>query len=542
MTMQQHASRFVQVHRDDCTGLVLVALVGAIIYGWVASYNVTVTGFTDAMEYLFMADFYREALLGNGAGEAAAHYRTTRFPPVFPLILAIFGAGTDEQHAANIVACTIAVLAALSVWWWVRIDRDSSLAATMVAVGLLLYPMYFLINLFPVSEPLSILLLACCFALLSTPQPSRSRVLAAACIVGIAPLARTATLPLLVAFIIWLGLTRQHSLRQMALPLSAAFAPLLVWLAYRSTLSSDSYLEHLTLELMVKELGGWPNALWVQPQRLFLAAVDNWAGNTSTWISITVTAVISLLAATGCAIRLLRNRLDAWFLAGYVAMILIWPYPYELGRFLVVVYPMILLCCLTSLDSLREAAIRWRRWDVGGSGHAALVLLVMAASASTILVFSQRAMLPVDDALLGDKREPIFFRIDSDKNALWAADVYARMRNLAAVAGKQVPEGECVYSTIPQLLQLHGSLRSVLYPLGLEGTESAEDELQDCNYFVIVAMVAAQLDLRELYPWQSLVGWTDMLLKSEFELDGESGLAAALLVRSKKLHPDLPED
>ena len=41
-----------------------LSLAGFAIYGWIAAYKITVGGFTDPMDYLFMAEFYRAFLYG----------------------------------------------------------------------------------------------------------------------------------------------------------------------------------------------------------------------------------------------------------------------------------------------------------------------------------------------------------------------------------------------------------------------------------------------------------------------------------------------
>lgn len=521
-------------HRGaDWTSFGLVLAIGSLIYGWIAAHAYTVSAFSDPMDYMFMADFYKKYLYGGAIDQAAQYYRSSRYPPIFPMLLGAFGAGSDEIHRACIISNVMAVLAGLAVWWWIRVERKDAWVAGFIALALFLYPSYFLLNLFPLSEPLAMALMACVFAVLATPTLGRSRLLVAGLLIGIAPLARTALLPLIPAFVLWLTIRRPVAWRHMLLPVAAAVAPIAVWMVYRSALKADSYMASLTPELIVAELGGWPDALWVQPTRMFAAWVDNW-GVFANPLTASVSGFLALMSAIGCVYRLRANKIDAWFLAGYIAMILVWPYPDELGRFLIVVYPCLLLCCITAAAEL--TVFLHSRWpplspNAAIMGVAGAVLL---ATAPTAALYARRASLPVDAELLGDKREPVFFRAETDEDALFTAEVYGRIRLLAAAIADYVPPGQCVYAIPPQLVTLYGKVPALLYPKDLVGDPEAESKLPYCDFFFLGGVGATQLDLPALYPWQALTGWTEPVLTSEISRDGETSLAAALLKRSSR--------
>lgn len=519
--------------RADWTSFGLVLAIGSLIYGWIAAHAYTVSAFSDPMDYMFMADFYKKYLYGGSIDQAAQYYRSSRYPPIFPMLLGVFGAGSDEIHRACIVSNVTAVLAGLAVWWWIRVERRDAWTAGFIALALFLYPSYFLLNMFPLSEPLAMAIMACVLAVLAAPDPERSRLLVGGLLIGIAPLARTALLPLIPAFFLWLAIRRPVAWRHMLPPVLAAITPMVAWLAYRSLLKADSYAASLTSDLILTALGGWPDALWVQPTRLFAAWVDNW-GAFANPLTLAISAFLGVMSAIGCVVRMRSNKIDAWFLAGYIAMILVWPYPDELGRFLIVAYPCLLLCSLSAATTL-AGLTRARLPAVSARAVTILVAgAVTLGTAPTAAQFAWRAALPVDPELLGDKREPAFFRVETDEDALFTAEVYGRIRLLAAEVRDHVPPGQCVYAIPPQLITLYSGVRAYLYPHDLPDDPEAEDKLRYCDYFFLSGVGATQLDLPPLYPWQALTGWTEPVLTSEISRDGETSLAAALLKRSSR--------
>lgn len=506
--------------------MAVVVAVGLLIYGWVAADSGDSFGFSDSVEYLFMADFYRAWLYGGDIQEFALHYGASRFPPVFPLLLASFGAGSAHPAWANTVSCAVAIVAPLGVWQWIRRDETQGRYGAWIAAALLFYPAYFLLNLNVVSEPLAMGLLAWSFALFAPKELTRSRLMFASMLIGIALLARTALLPAIPALLLWMWRRERVSLRWQAMALALASAPLILWFAYRATLKAESYLDSLTWAGVLASAGSWPDMLWVLPGRLVAAIVNNWGIGPAALAILTSTLLIAL-AALGVVIRLRRNDLDAWFLCGYIAMISIWPYPEELGRFLVVVYPCILLSALSAAKAL-DAWIAARR---GTNGSRAIQLgfvgMVTLTTIATAAVFAARAAVPVDEEFLGEKREAFFFLAATPDTALRQAEIIARARLLAESLSEQMPQGSCAYSVFPGFVKLHGKTQSIPYPAGIRDRAAAKARLTRCDYY----FQAGFGTVRGAVPNAFFEGWTRPVLVSNMESSAGPLTAAALLVR-----------
>lgn len=520
-------SKIPQLTYGATTWLLLALLFGGLAYGWIAAWAGNSSGFSDAIDYLFMADFYHEWLQGEPSKAAIEHYRSTRFPPAFPFLLALAGGGSANISQAILVSCIIAITTAACFGIWARAElRENKLTAWM-ALMLLWYPAYFLLNLNVVSEPMAMLML-CLIFILAGLHASPSITLTIALLIGLSPLVRTATLPLLPAFAIWLGWRRQITLGWKILAVVISTVPFLLWSMYRRALGADSYTDSLRPARILETMGGWPDALWVLPQRFFSGLAGNWESAQSAFAF--AATLLLMMAFAGLVLRLRRNALDAWFLIGYIVMIMIWPYPDETSRFLVVVYPILLLHAVVAanwLDGRMHA--RWRT-----PRHLILKILVLSitlASAAAMLRFADRAAVPMDAALLSDKRESYFFRAKTDAGAQAAAEVVGRARLLAAESARVVPEPACIYTDFPQFVALYSGRHAVPFPAKLGDPERAQRLLRKCDYFLLAGFSGAQTRRGKLYPHRALQGWTRPVLISTMLHAGKVNTAAVLLER-----------
>lgn len=511
--------------------LCLVLVAGLLIYGWVAWRGDAVIGFSDSIDYLLMADFYHGWLRGEYPAQASAVFRGTRFPPLFPLILGVFGGGTHNQHAAYITSSGLVIASALCLWWWIFADTASRTKASFVALATLTYPGFFLLALLPVSEPLCIAMMAMAFALLSQRELTTSRLVTAAMIIGMSVLARTAMLALLIALPCWLATRRDFSWQKFWLPTALAWAPATLWFLYRYWLGADSYTNRITPDAMSEKLGGFPELLWLQPYRLFDAAVSNWGAASDSLFLTLSTALITLLAIIGCIVRLRDNKLDAWFLPAYIGMILLWPFPFELPRFLVVIFPCVLICVISAADKVTRAIQLRRPQFSQHAGIGSVIALIALCAIPTHLKYFHRATLPIDEALSPHVREAYFFEAKTDEEAIRAAEVATRFIALAKHLREVMADDECVYSTVSKMVSLYGGVPSLDYPFDLKDVDDARSRLIDCHFFLLISLEVATFDVPPMYPINLMSGWVDPVLVSKMNIAGQELIAVALLER-----------
>jgi hypothetical protein len=511
-------------------GGLLAGALAIVVYGWIGLFDHSVMAFSDAMDYLILADFYRGPPSGNEGELLRVLYAQSRYPPIFPLLLAAVDAGGDAQHRAALLGSIIAVLAVFASAWWTYREYRSASTAIVVAVALTLYPAYFLLNLYPVTEPLMMALLAVVFALLAQDSRGPGARLLAAAIAGLLPLVRMAALPIIPVFIAWLLLHHRRERREVGLLVVVALLPTLAWQAYRSLLGAELYTEQIALGVILGELGGWPDLLWLQAGRFWDAALENFRGESAPAQQVLLGWLL-VLALIGWLRALRRRAVHAGFLVVYLGMIYVWPYPAEIGRLLVVIHPLLIVyaCVGASAIASRIAALPAPRAQP--VSRTVVVLLLAALSGPAVMRFSERAALPVPAHVRQDQREALYFIADTNENAVRIAHDYAAIRELVSELGQRVPRGNCVFMTPPQLVMLNARVPASPYPPGLVDPEQGQAALAGCDYFVLSAIASRQANYPPFYPWQALQGWTETVTMREVSLDGRTSLAIELLRR-----------
>ena len=517
--------------------LALIAAIASCIYGWIAIGGLGIIGFSDSADYLFYADFYRGHFASNVSAEAVEFYRTTRFPPLLPFLLAIAGGGTDALDRAQWTACAITLCMFPMVWLWARRETQHAAAAAIITLLVAISPGLFLLTLNPVSEPLAMGLTCLALFLAAKTKPSADTYLLVALVAGISTLARSANIALIVAIPIWLYLQRIHR-RQATIATAVAFAPFVAWLLYRKTVpGADYYSSGLTLGGAAERLGGWPDLIYLQPWRLITGVAKN-LDNTPGVVSFALVIVLLVCAAIGWLRRLRAGRLDAIFVALYVALILVWPYPREATRFMTFLLPFLFLYAFEGIRRAMSRVPAFRSNDVAASS--ALFFVFVVVSAATIFRFVELATQPVDPELRGEQREQMYFAGADRATALRTAESSARVRLIARETGRIVPNEDCVYTNLPYVLQIHGGVKAVLFPTKLIPNVDPAAQLARCDYFFVAGLdnrVAMQGPFHLL---DELRGWTSTLLVSETRNNDRDVMVAALLKRDEGPASRLP--
>src|SRR5581483_6687330 len=103
----------------------------------------------DPLDYLMMARHYapywpHDAVLAQFAAQS-------RFPPLYPLILAFTG-GAANFYAAHEITTALLFLAVVALYAWLRIERVASAGAAAIALLTLLLPSTWLLALSTQSE------------------------------------------------------------------------------------------------------------------------------------------------------------------------------------------------------------------------------------------------------------------------------------------------------------------------------------------------------------------------------------------------------
>ena len=300
------------------------------------------TGFYwDDTWYLLMA----ESLSGRSDHQELAWtmLQLRQYPPLFPFTLSLSGEILVTQQNAFIMnALFLALGAGVAMAWFAR-EGFPAWTSAVAAVLLMFNPvaLSWLPTLF--SEHLFILLTTSALALASLRSDRLSLWLGIGIIVGLSVATRSAGWALAAGMLIFLALNGKFN------PIPAFVLGLVAGLLTIPFFKAGfpparSYLEELTENLK--------NLDWeylVQQARALLA------GWQLLWGSGIGAILAAMLMLPGLGIRLTRNRPDAWYIVVYLAMLIVWPFPEHMSRFLWPLMPAFLVAGYSSVGLFRNA-------------------------------------------------------------------------------------------------------------------------------------------------------------------------------------------
>ncbi len=506
----------------------VVLLLAAVVYGWIVAGAEVTTGFSDSVSYLVMADFYRAWIRGDDVTGALAHYQSTRFPPLFPLLLGLSGAGVDSQWMAYVVTAACSIGAVAATWWWVRGETGRPTAAAGCAIALALYPGFFLLTIYPASEPIALVLTLVAFALAEKVPRRPSMLLVAALIIGVSPLARMASLALVAAFSVWLVLQRPVPIRQALLSLVAAWSPALAWLGYRAAVPTETYLHEFEYAGFPSTLSALPPWLGEQLRSIVASLNNNWGAARWGFVDWLTAALLPVVVA-GAISRLRRGKIDAWYALAYVTLIILWPFPEEMERFVLLLFPVFCLYAIVGLQVIRtmiERRARVSQWRIGGG---ALMAFFLVAAGPAWVRIAHRAAMPVEPELVPDRLNRPFFELDSDAFALFFLEATTRTRHAAASVADFVGDDDCVYAIRPSVIRSSSHVEA--FPYQYPPPDSAEGmaAFPLCEYHFITWSSTRQLKQPPYYPLDELAENVEPLFASYIETEDGQVLVAALL-------------
>ncbi len=345
------------------------------------------------------------ALLGRAIASGQGFHYTqfpgapaaTHYPPAYPLLLAavwrLAPSFPDNISAFLAVNAVLVGLAALGMSRFLsrRLGWRDDAATGVALVASLTTPVLALSGAV-LSESL---FLAACWPALAISEraaahgASRRDVVAAGAVIGALMLVRTHALALALALA--LVLTTRRRSRDALLVIVAAFVVVLPWQLWATfagprvpALLEGAYGSYLGWFAAGVREGGIPflaATARLNLSELWLLAQDRVVVANAAFPRILATTILLVLVAVGAWALSRRAPVTAWFLAAYLAIVVVWPYtPW---RFLWAVWPLVLLCA---------AAGAWWLWRESSPSRArALVALVIALPALGMLRTEWRA-------------------------------------------------------------------------------------------------------------------------------------------------------
>jgi hypothetical protein len=306
----------------------------------------------DSVSYLVMAQAWSPWQSATAAVQQALGYEVF-YPPLFPLLLAVLNAAHHFAWAHAVCALLLASclpLIYLLARRWLQ-GRGAAFTATVLFA---LLPGVWLNSKGILSEPLFMLLL---LGLLLELDQKRRGLVVALLFCGLA-LTRTIGCVLALGYIAWALFAGTGTLRarvRTAVPALVGLAAYGLWLLLRPTPSHD-YYSSITSGIVTQLLDA-PDRVTILARLLVAQAValaDAWSASLMIYwlkgqhLPHLLALAIGAVALPGWGTRLMARRPDAWLMLAYFGLLLLWPYPGQMLRFLLPVLPVIILYALVA--------------------------------------------------------------------------------------------------------------------------------------------------------------------------------------------------
>ena len=425
--------------------------------------------------YLMMAEWYSGRAEHRELVWSMLHLR--QYPPFYPALLAAAGATLDRPEVGFLLNALAAAGAGAALLLWLRrAERFPMVAAAPASLALVLGPMSvaWLPTLF--SEHVFILFTVLVLWLARIARSPRDWVILGV-VAGMAFLTRNPGLALVVAVALSALLTRWRMLPWLALGL----LPIVLggwWLA--SGLPPAPHYRRAFSEL----LANLPTTEYLSAQFAGLAQgwQDMWGSGAGGFI-----ALVAVLP--GLWMRLRRNRADAWLVPITLLMLVLWPFPGHMSRYLWPLMPALLVCAAETTQGIKRESLRI-------AALAIIPVVVILGLPDGAVRTLDRVMNGPEPPLEALSRMQEWTRPEDRTAAL--ESLQARRQLLLDMAQVQhlTPKQSCVYSELPALLAVQAKRVSPISPWQ-QLSELGEHQLV-CDYYYLMPLGLPGSDLEAI--------------------------------------------
>lgn len=488
------------VVRPNRTSLVIsgiLFLLLAVLYGgWVWTGELTDFG-GDSAGYLLAARYYSPY---HGSSAAILAYKSQIiFPPLFPWLLALVDGGYDIL-AAHLTVAAFALSSTLVLYLWLRRESLPHWPSMAVALVFSLMPAFYVQVLNIWTEFPFVFLSLCVVTLLSPTNrtPSTRAWIVAAILVASATLTRMAALPLLVAFLVLLGIRRPRHYVAIALVATLPFA---AWAFYsaHTEIGASAYLVHWEETYAHDPVATFLRQILTEFRALLIAWKSGWIGSSTSLPLLAIVFAVALMSLMGWLHRLRSLRFDAIYVAVYLCVLLAWPHPEEATRYAMVIYPVLLgegFLFLASFKRPHDGTSR--RFPVVGLAIALLALAMLPTLAINVQYFTES----VPPQFAGAKRMLSWYNSDRE-TAVRDTFIYISLISHLKQVGRFVPEHECIFSTKPAVVILYTDRFSRTPPKASASEAQFWKEIEACQFAYLMPLVSPSFH-SPLYPARRL--------------------------------------
>ena len=496
--------------------------------------------YDDSVSYLIQAQALSPFGMAHPAVLAAAPYE--KYPPLFAALLALTGGAFDWRVAHAVVALAFAA----SVYLLGVLARQVTGSAWIAVATALVYawiPGSWLSVKGILSEfPYMVLAFAALIvhgARAGKPL-TRGAAIGLGALLAAAVLTRTIGITLLaaIAFVEALRYARERDtarVRALAWTFAIPIVAAALWYALRPSVGEDAYVSFGTGVLQgTAERGvGWAFSLvatnasalagaWLHALLIFWG--ESWKPG------FLIASAFGVLGLAASLRRAARGHADAAYVAAFLGLLLVWPFPGQMFR---LAFPLVPLVLMNAFGALRQLfALRWdsrraERWSAYAAG-----LPIALAAPAVLFYIADRARVPADAASAyraADITE--FYRIpdrrSAERNVLAQIGVFEDMDRIR----KSVPEDARLMWYAPNYVALLAHRHGVPMSRPTDAADlAAQVRATGANYIYLASVNPRDSALRggnPLDPFLQARGLADV----QWQRAGADGELQALLLR-----------
>lgn len=519
MIRRRSVIRFCQTWWPLCISI-LALVVFYVVFTWSAPLYV-LDG--DDSVYVAMAEYFSPFSSDRNPAIVQLVMRNAAFPPLYPFMLGLVGADPWHLEFAHLLTVSFLISALLVYAWWIKTETKSVFQATALMVLFAVCPATLLQSLRILSENLYLLLSLTTALAIAFAARSRFWWYVAAVCAGLCTVTRSVGVTVVLAFIIYVFIHKNPRRWWLAL---ISVAPMATWMVFKKVAGFHRSYIHVFD-------GGILNTI-LSPQRL-AELIQNqskaiWFGWLTTFdfhpstVTFVVASILGVLCIGGWLYRLRHRRFDAIYITLYIGVIIVWPFPSEMTRFLFVIVPMLLFYGFQFaglMASRLDSALLSKAIAIGYIAVIAFVLLPPVGFIAT------RALAASPD---GNRFSPAWY-VRSDINLAsrrvrddqYLIDAWSRVR-------KFVPENECVYHIKPVPFMLFANRMSYAPP-NARDVESFLAQANQCRFYYVTSYTSFPYD-DAFYPMAYLLG--AHILDVEYAIDIPQRPTLGILVEYDK--------
>jgi len=449
--------------------LLLTACAGAL-YVYLGINNPFIGFGADDALYLLMADLY------SGTVEldlpVYQHVREHgHFPPLFPLTLSIFGAGTENWLNARIF---VAVNMALCIILTYRLSRSfeiQRLHTLLICIIFAFAPSTLIYSVDVWSESSFLALLLAIFWLVEMVK-SKHRGLPIlfllGALIGFLIGIRSIGVAILPGLLLLAPRLQLHEALKLFLGLLTVTALLDIMQTSRL---GESYTDILLQTYNNGDLGVWFRLFMENGKQIILSStsglfhIHNWHSS----------LFFSLLCLLGLATTWKRYKFLASFICCYLVILLIWPFPEFINRFVFPLSPLLLILAYIGISILFPNTIKIKIQFIS------ITLLLYMAANTWIDTFHNLLIPPTDPQLSAFRTTTHWFDQKQKKSELSLRMLWATEQALQKVQ-THVQKNQCIFTDYTGPLMFHSKRIGFSFP--------SEETLKRgppwrCDYFLV---------------------------------------------------------